>query len=1087
MTTDLYTRAKDVFLRVCDAPREDRAAILAAACDGDSALRTEVETLLVYDEDEAGFDAAGALTPGDRVAQYTIVRIIGTGAMGLVYEAQQERPSRTVALKIVRSGVSSASLRRRLEHEAAALARLQHPGIAAVYETGLDEEAGAPFFAMELVRGEPLTQDAARRGLSVEARVELLASICDALQHAHQRGVIHRDLKPSNILVDEGGRARVLDFGIARITAPDAAQAIRTLPGQVIGTLAYMSPEQAAGDPEAIDARADIYALGAIAHELLAGALPLDIVGKPIPEALRMIQEHPPPRLGAVDRGLRGDLEIIVATALEKEPDRRYQSAESMAGDLRRALRNEPIVARAPTTFYQIRKFTRRHRPLVAAAALVIVAMVGATAISVRQAGVAMAARDVAEDQKLRADRETAAALREAQRAMLAGAAAAINDADPISARRLLDGADESIRGWPWRYWNARLDQSVAVIGSGGERIAGAWLSSDGDEVMTIDATGAVRRGSPWRPDGDLPRIASLAAPVALAEATADGRRIIAVCGEDRRSLNIFDAADGRLIEHVADLEAPAGLLQVSGDGRVICVGTKSRSSAQPAEDIRVWRADGPGGAWRGRPAPDAEERHATSGLALSRDGRWLASGFTGAALADTTDMRLLFFEELTRGSLQYAISDDGLRLATGGEDKVIRLWDAPSGAVIQTLHGHAGDITALAIDRAGEMLASAGQDLTIRLWDVRSGELVAALPGHTARVDTLRFAAGGLLMSIARDGSVRLWDRAPEEGASVLRGHESYIYAACFTPDGSRIISGAWDWTIRLWDAAGGASLGVLPEEPTGAGADAGVVTALAVSPDGRWLVSGHKASEWGSSHAWLWDLQTGRRTLDLGGGQGGVCGIVFGPDGSRLWIAWDYHGIDGLDLGALGAGEAPAEVARTRLLHRGSPRSIAISPDGRELACGNINGLITIRDAATGEVLRRLEGHTAWVADLAYHPSGRQLASASADGTARLWDARTGESRVLKGHWDKVYALAFSPEGDLLATGSEDTTILLWDVAAGDQLTQLRGHGAYIYSLAFSPDGARLVSGSGDHTVRIWDTAPVHERWQARAGDRE
>ncbi|MFG0286516.1 MAG: protein kinase [Phycisphaerales bacterium JB039] len=383
MQTDLYQRAKEIFLRICDAPAGERAGMLAESCDGDAALRAEVEGLLSHDEGDDALADSGAMAPGARVGQYTIVRQIGAGAMGLVYEATQQRPQRTVALKVVRSGAASASLRRRLEHEAAALARVQHPGIAAVYETGIDGASGAPFFAMELVRGEPLTAGAARLGLDLEARIELLAAICDAVQHAHQRGVIHRDLKPSNILVDESGRARVLDFGIARITAPDGAATLQTLPGQVIGTLAYMSPEQAAGDPEAIDVRADIYALGAIAYELLAGRPPLDVAAKSIPEALRLIQQVEPPKLGALDRRLRGDLEIIVAAALEKDPQRRYQSAASLAGDLRRALRDEPIVARAPTTFYQLRKFARRQRGLVAATGAIAATLVLAAIVSV--------------------------------------------------------------------------------------------------------------------------------------------------------------------------------------------------------------------------------------------------------------------------------------------------------------------------------------------------------------------------------------------------------------------------------------------------------------------------------------------------------------------------------------------------------------------------------------------------------------------------------------------------------------------------------------------------------------------------------
>jgi len=250
-SSDLYQRAKEAFLKVCDAEPAERVPLLDRLCADDESLRTEVLSLLSHDLDDGAF--GDHLLPGSTLGGFEVVRVLGEGAMGVVYEARQRNPERSVALKIVR-GAASASSRRRFEHESTALARLQHPGIAAVYESGINRSTGSPYFAMELVQGEPLVAHAAT--LSFHGRVELLAQIADAVQHAHQRGVIHRDLKPGNILVDEQGHPRVLDFGTARLNAKDGATAtLRTLPGQVVGTLAYMSPEQAAGDTAAIDAR----------------------------------------------------------------------------------------------------------------------------------------------------------------------------------------------------------------------------------------------------------------------------------------------------------------------------------------------------------------------------------------------------------------------------------------------------------------------------------------------------------------------------------------------------------------------------------------------------------------------------------------------------------------------------------------------------------------------------------------------------------------------------------------------------------------------------------------------------------------
>ncbi|MBX3407587.1 MAG: serine/threonine protein kinase [Phycisphaeraceae bacterium] len=333
----------------------------------------------------AGAPAAiGLLAPGAKFGRYTIVRPIGAGGMGAVYEATQESPRRSVALKVIRGNWLSPQLLRRFEHESQVLGRLQHPGIAQVYEAGsVTDERGeggsvTPFFAMELIKGVPLTDYAAARNLGTRERLELVARICDAVYHAHQKGVIHRDLKPGNILVDESGQPKVLDFGVARATDSDIQQTtMQTDIGQLIGTVPYMSPEQVGGDPNELDTRSDVYALGVIAYELLAGRLPYDLQKKMIHEAVRVIREEDPTRLSSINRTLRGDIETIVGKALEKDKARRYQSAEALGSDIRRYLKDEPIAARPASTWYQAGKFARRNKVLVggvAATFLVLVA-----------------------------------------------------------------------------------------------------------------------------------------------------------------------------------------------------------------------------------------------------------------------------------------------------------------------------------------------------------------------------------------------------------------------------------------------------------------------------------------------------------------------------------------------------------------------------------------------------------------------------------------------------------------------------------------------------------------------------------------
>ena len=286
------------------------------------------------------------------IGRYRIIRLLGAGGMGTVYEAEQDHPRRKVALKVLKYGLPSPDVLWRFEQEAEVLGRLQHPGIARIYEAGQAETGrgvAQPYFAMELVHGVPLLEYAQAHHLNTRQRLELMVKVSEAVQHAHQLGVIHRDLKPANILVEESGQPKILDFGVARVADREAQATRQTEVGQIVGTLAYMSPEQVSGDPLAVDTRSDVYALGVILYELLAGRLPYPI-SRQLPEAVQTIREEEPTSLSSVNRTFRGDIETIVGKALEKEKTRRYASAEELAADIQHYLKDEPITARPPST-----------------------------------------------------------------------------------------------------------------------------------------------------------------------------------------------------------------------------------------------------------------------------------------------------------------------------------------------------------------------------------------------------------------------------------------------------------------------------------------------------------------------------------------------------------------------------------------------------------------------------------------------------------------------------------------------------------------------------------------------------------------
>jgi WD40 repeat protein/predicted Ser/Thr protein kinase len=1092
-----------LFAQALELPPEERSAFLDAACRGEPTLRADVESLLAYDsgleigEHEAGFltsplvRVAKATTADDsiqlvrheptlptQIGHYRILRWRGEGGMGIVYEAEQDNPRRTVALKVIRSELVSLELGKRFKNEAQILARLQHFGIAQVYEAGMSDD-GRPFIAMEMIRGMPLDEYARSRSLDRRARLELLAKVCDAVQYAHDKAVIHRDLKPGNILVEESGQPKVLDFGVAHVTAADVlTTSSQTQTGQLLGTLNYMSPEQLSAHPSGLDGRSDVYTLGVILFELLAQRLPYHLDQLPVHEVARVIEQKEPSRLGSIDKVYRGDLEIIVAKALEKDKTRRYASAGDLASDIRRFLRGEAILARPASALYQIRKFTRRHRALVAGVSGIIAALVVGTVVSI------VFALQAAQSARMASEREREASY-QSYLARIAAASAALAQHDVVDASRHLDAAPKALRGWEWQHLRSRLDDSSSVFTAApGERIFRvptgiriARITNSGLRICDLDGNELSSRS--FQLEHDLVDVGAIM--------TQQGLRFL--CHErDRgtprpgsRENPISPPKVGWLVDEEGRpqtrLEGPNGSaaesMCVSPDGSRVAVSwfvgkqtvliVYDSSSGKPVATVpRIFEKT-----WFYVFSPDGTRIAAASedGVARLRDTA------TGKMTAECRGH--------TSKVLMTAFRADGKRLLTTSADGTVRQWDSATGREVASPYvRHTGEVLTATYSPDGRWIASGGTDRTVRLWDAGNQQDLAVLHGHTGMVNNLAFTADGRRLVSASlqkmdsgyvwDGSVRQWELGPKGSASMLLGHTSYVYPVAYSPDGHWIASGSWDKTVRLWDAADREMCAFLPQET--------FVRALAFSPDSSWLVvsGGPKRS------SLIWKFAGDHRDKSIKcPGTAEVHAIALSPDGAQIASADDdgYASVVDATTGA--------EVHAFRVAF-GGKISLAYSPDGRLLASTSSGGdgvQIDLWDTRTHHRSTRLLGHTGIVHSVAFSADGRLLASGGGDRTVRVWDVAAAQClAILNGHTDEVFSAVFHPDGTRLASGGSDRAVWLWDLATGQEVARLEGHTNYVYSLAFSPDGLSLVSGSGDGTVRIWDTEPPARRQQAR-----
>jgi WD40 repeat protein/tRNA A-37 threonylcarbamoyl transferase component Bud32 len=953
--------------------------------------------------------------PGTRVryfGDYELIREIGRGGMGVVYKARQISLNRPVALKMIRAAaLASEDEVRRFRNEAESVAKLDHPHIVPVYEVG--EHDGRHYFTMKLIAGPSVQETLSPFAADPKAVARLMVTVAEAVHHAHQRGILHRDLKPSNILLDELGRPHVTDFGLAKRVEADEGL---TLSGAVVGTPAYMAPEQAWGKRRLVTTLSDVYGLGAVLYALLTGVAPFG--GETALETLDRVRREPPVPPTRVNPRVPRDVEVICLTCLAKEPAERYPTAGALAADLGRFIAGEPVSVRAPGVIERAAKWAWRKPTLAAAYTLGLLAVLfgglgGAAVWQWRAAERARVSADSARREAVAAQdaerkaREQLAVVEYGRTIEVAHQKWRENKI--TAARSLLDGTRADLRGWEWQYVDRLCHSELLDLKAHTDIVFSAFFSPDGSRIVTAswDKTAKV-----WdaRSGAELLTLKGHSRGVWSASFSPDGSRI--VTGSLDKTAKVWDAKTGVVLLTLRVQTVDFACASFSPDGSQIVTVTGDATA-------KVWDAK------TGAEVLTLKgQSGAVTSASFSPDGSRIVTG-SGDATAKVWDARtgaeVLTLRGHTQSLNAASFSPDGSRILTASQDAIAKVWDARTGAEVLTLRGHTDNVWWASFSPDGSRVVTGSADNTARVWDARSGAEVLTLEGHNSVVASASFSPdGSRIVTASWDKTAKVW--CARSGAEVLtlKGHTARVVSAWFSPDGSRVVTGSWDGTAKVWDAHSGAEILTL-------GGHTVKVASGSFSPDGSRVVTGN----WDAT-ATVWDARTGTELLTLKGQSGTVSSASFSPDGSRIVT-----------------GYRDSETAK-------------------------------VWDAKTGAELLTLKGQaTGFVSSASFSPDGsRIMTGGSPDGTAKVWDARSGaEVLAIKGHTSVSASAPFSPDGSRVLTCDSDEA-KVWDAKTGAELLTLRAHLYGVNSASFSPDGSRVVTCGNDGTAKVWDAGPFQPR---------
>ena len=1111
-----------------DLPTAEREAFLVRTCGNDTAKRQrlvgELERLLASLSTASSTsqaptrssqaDLAHALAsglevlekPGTIIGRYKLVRQIGEGGCGVVYLAEQHQPvQRQVALKLIKLGLDTREFVARFEAERQALALMEHPNIARVFDAGATD-VGRPFFVMELVLGVQITRYCDDNNLPLRDRLRLCVSVCQAVQHAHQKGVIHRDLKPSNILVvlhDGVPVPKIIDFGIAKAMGVRLAeQTLFTQFHSFLGTPAYASPEQMEMSGLDVDTRTDVYSLGVLLYELLTGRTPFDnqaLIRTGLDAMRKTIRETEPPRPStrlstseksdlnetAKHRGIEpqqllnrisGDLDWIVMKCLEKDRSRRYETVNGLAADLIRHLNDEPVVARPPSSAYRFQKLVRRNKLVFAAGAAVTAALLLGLVVSTWQAVRATRAEHAARAAQADAAKQELVARQRAYASDMNVAWQALHENNLGRAQDLLDRqrpqpGQSDLRGWEWRYlWQQTRSDALSVLCKTSE-IQSLSVSADGRWL----AIGLVHKEGLYVWDLQTRKeVAHLAAGTHSVHAVfSPTEPLLAFTSEGGGThLHFWNATTQQPVANQS-LEGGRSILAFARDGRTLVTSTES----SPHGSLTLWRVSD--GTRLASYPSNPEISPPSTAFAVAPD-------LSVAAYASWNKVHVVDLHtgqerwngaENDRSLSALAFSPDGRILASAGFSVgEILLWEVATGKEIGRLVGHSDYVASLVFWPDGSKLASSSGDQTIRTWDVASRTCTDVMRGHRLEVWRLALLPDNrTLISGCKDGVVCFWDTAtthPRQEHFTL-GKSTALLSWCFAPDGRSVLTLDSDRKITRWSGPD------FQEREELLSTEAGTFIGDGFSPNGQFLAC---ASPDGFIS--VWDVT--RRTLfrKFKPADPDTVPIIFHAGGSRL-IVWSRSTNRQFDWDLIANREVQSWSAP-----ESSFSGWGLSPNEQQAIASGGHGDTVVRNLAEDRTTT-LNLNIMEAGGIAYSPSGELLAITSWLGYTRVWEtASWKEVATLRGYLNGVFDAAFSPDGRRLATtaGVESEALKLCAVDSWQEVLTLRAEGNLFVEPIFSPDGNAIgVQSVRGGQVHIWHAPSWEEIGKAEVKDRK